>query len=218
MPTIGFTFEKDLKASRPYMRALMRDSSCTVTSSVAPSVGWSFFSGVSLADVSCLSAIGLPIVPQDLWNGDRYRVANPSPHNHLEEPWPLLERVQNDMATTTDLNKNSSVSEFGIERKTHIECHKLALFGMVHEISSLQSKVYRHQDADYLGTSLSGKTTICTHLQELYGQGIGDLRCVRICEVILQNLVVAFEKACESVFAEMLFSSNLRLVSILSIF
>ena len=88
VPTVGFTFEKDLEASRPYIRGLKRCSGCTATSSVAPSMGWSFFSGVSLAEVSCLSAIGLPIAPQDLWNGNRYHIANSNRHNYPEESGP----------------------------------------------------------------------------------------------------------------------------------
>ena len=232
VPTVGSTFEKDLEASRPYIRALKRYSSCTATSSVAPSMGWSFFSGISIAEVSCLSAIGLPIAPQDLWNGNRYHIANSNRHNYLEEPGPvqtkLPERILHSMArnsatslaTVTDLNiyKLSSVGEFGIERKTPKECHKIALLGIVYGILSLQLEVHEYQDADYLGTSLSGKTTLCTHLQELYGQGSRYHDHVQVCKIIVQDLLGAFNIACRGVNAETGLPDRYRLVSILSTF
>lgn len=145
-PTTWFTFEKDLRASRPYIRALKRYSVHTATSSVAPSMGWSFFSGLSLAEVSCLSAIGLPIAPQDLWNGTRYRVANSSPHNHLEQPRVMSERLLRSMArnlatsiaTVTDLNdyKFSSADDFGVERRPPDGLNRLALFGIFPDLST----------------------------------------------------------------------------------
>ena len=157
-PTIGFTFEKDLRASRPYMRALKRCSGWTATSSVAPSMGWSFFSDISLAEVSCLSAIALPIASQDLWNGDRYRVKTSDRHNRFEIPRPVLEniseRILHSMArnmatslvTTTDLNnyKLSSSDGFMMERKALGEKKLTALLGMVHSIRSLQPHVWRY--------------------------------------------------------------------------
>lgn len=139
VPAIGFTFEKDLRASRPYMRALKRYSDCTATSSVAPSMGWSFFSGISLAEVSCLSAIGLPVAPQDLWNGNRYCASNSSPHHHLEESRLVPERLLHSMArnsatslaTVTALkNLLPLASELGIKRKISDECYNIALFGI----------------------------------------------------------------------------------------
>lgn len=139
VPAIGFTFEKDLRASRPYMRALKRYSDCTATSSVAPSMGWSFFSGISLAEVSCLSAIGLPVASQDLWNGNRYCASNSSPHHHLEESRLVPERLLHSMArnsatslaTVTALkNLLPLASELGIKRKISDECYNIALFGI----------------------------------------------------------------------------------------
>lgn len=139
VPAPGFTFEKDLRASRPYMRALKRYSDCTATSSVAPSMGWSFFSGISLAEVSCLSAIGLPVAPQDLWNGNRYCASNSSPHHHLEESRLVPERLLHSMArnsatslaTVTALkNLLPLASELGIKRKISDECYNIALFGI----------------------------------------------------------------------------------------
>ena len=68
----GFAFEQDLFASRPYARAIKRRLCQSATSSVVPSMGWSYLSGLSLADVSEVSILSLPLTPQELWNGLRY--------------------------------------------------------------------------------------------------------------------------------------------------
>lgn len=72
------TFERDLCTSRVYSRvsrAFNRKSDPYPGSllSSEPSIGWSFFSGVSLADISDISVISLPISAIHLWNGSRYR-------------------------------------------------------------------------------------------------------------------------------------------------
>ena len=71
----GFTFDKDLNNSRPYARAMRRDSTYSTASSTLHTMGWSCLSGLSLAEVSEVSVIGLPITPQELWNGHRYRLS-----------------------------------------------------------------------------------------------------------------------------------------------
>lgn len=68
----GFAFDRDLKSSRAYMRILSRDSNMSSSSSVAPTIGWSFLSGLSLADVSNISMLSLPISPNELWNPQYY--------------------------------------------------------------------------------------------------------------------------------------------------
>ena len=67
----GFTFDKDLHNSRPYVRAMRRDSVWSAASSLH-TTGWSCMSGMSLADVSAISVIRLPVSPQELWNGQQY--------------------------------------------------------------------------------------------------------------------------------------------------
>ena len=70
----------------------------------------------------------------------------------------------------------------------------------------------------YLGTSLSGKTTLCTHLQELYGQSSRDHEQVQVCKTIVQDLLLAFNIACKGVNAETELPDRYRLVSSLSTF
>lgn len=43
----GFSFDRDLKASRVYMRTLSRNSNFSCSSSVVPSIGWSFLQSCS---------------------------------------------------------------------------------------------------------------------------------------------------------------------------
>lgn len=68
----GFAFEQDLQGSRVYRRALVRDAESSDSSSFGRSVGWSFLSGLSLTDISCLSVISLPISRQEIWNSSYY--------------------------------------------------------------------------------------------------------------------------------------------------
>ena len=72
----GFTFDKDLNSSRPYARAMRRTSAYSTASSTLHTMGWSCLSDLSLAEVSEVSVIGLPITPQELWNGDRYNLTS----------------------------------------------------------------------------------------------------------------------------------------------
>ena len=69
---IDSSFESMLHNSRPYTRGLLRNSRFSGTSSVAPSMGWSFFSGVSLGDISNISVISLPIWESEMTNGSHY--------------------------------------------------------------------------------------------------------------------------------------------------
>ncbi len=71
----SFAFEEDLFASRPYARAINRRPCWSASSSVVPTMGWSYLSGLSLAAVSEVSILGLPLSPPELWNGHRYVTA-----------------------------------------------------------------------------------------------------------------------------------------------
>ena len=71
----GFAFEQDLFASRPYVRAINRRPSRSATSSVVPTMGLSYLSGLDLADVSEVSILSLPLSALEIWNGDRYITA-----------------------------------------------------------------------------------------------------------------------------------------------
>ena len=70
---MSFTFEQDLRHSKVYKRVRRRNSLASISSSSAPSFGWSCLSETSLANVSNISVISLPIAANELSNGEHYR-------------------------------------------------------------------------------------------------------------------------------------------------
>ena len=70
--SFGFTFDRDLECSRVYQRAFRYNSSLSLPSSGIRSMGWSFLSGLSLADISRVSVLCLPIAVGDLSNPQHY--------------------------------------------------------------------------------------------------------------------------------------------------
>ena len=69
----SLTFEQDLRQSKVYKRVQRRNSLASLSSSAAPSFGWSCLSEMSLANVSNISVISLPIAANELSNGGHYR-------------------------------------------------------------------------------------------------------------------------------------------------
>lgn len=65
-------FRRDLEASRVYRRVKRTESLYTVSSSIIGSAAWSVFSGLSLADVSVVSVIALPVYASDIQNAQHY--------------------------------------------------------------------------------------------------------------------------------------------------
>ena len=70
-----FIFDKDLYASRVYKRAMLKPFAQSAASSTICTVGWSFLSGLSLGEISNVSVIALPILPNELWNCEHYNVS-----------------------------------------------------------------------------------------------------------------------------------------------
>ncbi|KAF4994839.1 hypothetical protein FGRMN_5528 [Fusarium graminum] len=59
-------FEEELEQSRVYTRTQLNESDMSFTSSSAPSNAWSMLSGMSLNDISVISAFRLPITAKDI--------------------------------------------------------------------------------------------------------------------------------------------------------
>ena len=78
-PRFDFTFDQDLKTSRVYKRAALRQSELSLPSSAARSLNWSFFSGKSLASISDVSVLSLPVFPRELWNPEHYMTGKGNP-------------------------------------------------------------------------------------------------------------------------------------------
>ena len=83
-PIFGFSFDDDLNNSRPYTRAMRRSLIWSPRSSAIGTIGWSCLSGLSLADVSEISVINLPVSPRELWNGARYSASYTGINGDLE--------------------------------------------------------------------------------------------------------------------------------------
>lgn len=71
----GVHIQKELEASRVYRRTAARRSISSFLSGLNSSTG-SALSGVSLAEISSLSALSLPISYDDLWNPQHYTMAH----------------------------------------------------------------------------------------------------------------------------------------------
>lgn len=67
-----FTFEEDLEASRVYTRTQLYKEDVSFTTSAVRTHAWSVFSGLSLAEVSVISVIALPIYADDISNSRWY--------------------------------------------------------------------------------------------------------------------------------------------------
>ena len=65
----GFAFEKLLQDSRVYSRVAQKGKQLSSTrSSTIDSMGWSYFSSLSLSDISNISVYGLLIKPAEIYN------------------------------------------------------------------------------------------------------------------------------------------------------
>lgn len=70
---LRFTFEEDLWTSPVYKKLTSHTSKPSISSSHGSgSAALSFLSGLSLSDVSNVSAVFLPILSKELWNHHRY--------------------------------------------------------------------------------------------------------------------------------------------------
>lgn len=64
--------ELQLCKSRVYMRAANNHSMSSLLSTSRSTPGWSFFSGLSLSQISNMSIIMLPIKYEEIWNSQHY--------------------------------------------------------------------------------------------------------------------------------------------------
>ena len=77
MSQFGIQIQKELEASRVYRRTAARHSISSFLSGLNSATG-SALSGVSLAEISSLSVLSLPVSYDDLWNPQHYRIARES--------------------------------------------------------------------------------------------------------------------------------------------
>lgn len=119
-----FTFENDLGQSKVYKRVKWRNSLGSLTSSDALSFGWSCLSDLSLADVSNISVVSLPIASNDLSNGQHYK----TPSVERDVLW-SLERVfcANPASTTQEIHRKGFIEP--ATYPNHLPTKKIAILG-----------------------------------------------------------------------------------------
>ncbi|KAL1604102.1 hypothetical protein SLS60_005694 [Paraconiothyrium brasiliense] len=69
---VRFAFDEDLQSSRVYRTMQHRNCDHSIVSSVIRTQTWSIFSGLSLADISVISVIALPLYPEDVRDHSEY--------------------------------------------------------------------------------------------------------------------------------------------------
>ena len=69
----GPNIELELSKSRPYLRTAHRHSTSSLPSGAESALGWSFFANVTLADISEIFVISLPISYDEIWNAEHYQ-------------------------------------------------------------------------------------------------------------------------------------------------
>ena len=89
------TLESELYASRVYSRNAHWHSVSSLYSTEKSATGLSFLSGISLAQISNLSVISLPIFCHELWNAQQYKIpGNSHTSDSLVAEFPLPERLR----------------------------------------------------------------------------------------------------------------------------
>jgi hypothetical protein len=69
---VRFAFDEDLQSSRVYRTMQNKNCNHSIVSSVIRTQTWSIFSGLSLADISVISVIALPLYPEDVQGHPKY--------------------------------------------------------------------------------------------------------------------------------------------------
>lgn len=125
-PSNGDAFDqnlrRDLSESQVYARNKHRFSLASITTSTAESLDWSYLSKCSLAAVSILSVIRLPIYSFDLWNPQHYLFPHVERHEIVED------RISSDSASvvTTMSGMDSPVDSLLVRDAPD---YKVALLG-----------------------------------------------------------------------------------------
>lgn len=82
--TVQFAFDEDLESSRVYRRVARYDyCDRSFKSSALRTNAWSILSGLSLADISVISVIALPVFEDDIGNSEHYMFGMPEPSQLL---------------------------------------------------------------------------------------------------------------------------------------
>lgn len=137
------SFEGVLQSTRVYRRTEGYDTDVSFTTSIRRLHAWSIFSGLSLADISELSAIALPLFYEDLTDGISFHDSQPRAH-HLRDP-----DLQATQEVSTTHNSEGIVPQ-ALSRKVSLErtpqlgmdYRRNVLTGNQQQKASFNSRVY----------------------------------------------------------------------------
>ncbi|KAH7346055.1 hypothetical protein BKA66DRAFT_505879 [Pyrenochaeta sp. MPI-SDFR-AT-0127] len=109
-------FEHDLEASRVYRKAQRHSADYSFRSSTAQSHAWSALSDISLADLSVVSVVALPLFRADVTNAYHYAIDElsydtPVARWSVKSNWPLPIDISSDSGHTTVSQDISSSAE-----------------------------------------------------------------------------------------------------------
>lgn len=108
---LRLSFERILEQSWVYKRNQRNSCDCSFISSAGRSHTWSVFSGFSLADVSVLSVIAMPLTTMDLANREHYQVE--AQNEGLT--WPPKDFDEQSGFDSPSSSKTPILPSFGIE-------------------------------------------------------------------------------------------------------
>ena len=204
-PSFGLDYavERSLASSFVYLRAdgRMLTSVLSSNSSAGSGCGWSFLSGISLAQVSDLSVLSLPVSLQGLWKPEQYK--------------PLKDAVMTTYVNAVrDWKTRQMHSRTRQTSQSIAEVQLIPFKPPVPRISILRSKAGRPRDVSdsidhapkrewerirevikilLLGGSEAGKTTLLKMMRLVWAEGFEAEERSQFRAVIQSNIEVAFK-------------------------
>jgi hypothetical protein len=103
-----FSFEVDLSTSRVYNRTYLYEPDASFTSSAVRAHAWSIFSGLSLSEVSMISAIALPLYSHDISNSQWYNFGSTTQFSEGTSPTSKAGTAVNAITSTKTQNFDTS--------------------------------------------------------------------------------------------------------------
>ncbi|KAF2727654.1 hypothetical protein EJ04DRAFT_132590 [Polyplosphaeria fusca] len=180
-------FESDLETSRVYRRAAKnRESLSSCSSSALGSRAWSVFSGLSLADLSVISVIALPLYPADFCNSEHYDFGSQDGKVYHTLPDSYTERDRKTMLSKALMKANNAVLwDNAGNTKGAIEAYNEACGILL---------LYRRR---YAGSDNHQKLQKLDGIQHIYARRIEELLEV-LKETHDQDKILEFSKALNS--------------------
>lgn len=197
------SFEQDLYASPVYARTFKENSTPTIPISNRNSEAQSFLSNLSLADISDISVLSLPITTAEIWNHRHYlteRHCMAKTHASGRESCYAMSQIDSRSHATAELKMpldkfpDARISEDNNSSFVPLKIMLLGAFGL-HLSANSPTRVTSAKYKICVGISLAGKTTVLKQLQNLYSGGFTSADREEARVAILGSLLSAFQGA-----------------------